>query len=190
MRKYLDLEVSLLDIDPRIWRRVLLAQTSSFEDLHEAIQGSFGWEFDHLFEFREPKGRRTIAGAGLDDPYADEEAPHVGKLKLAAFLTRKGRKCIYVYDFGDNWEHLVEFHGIVESPEKFKRRLVDGARACPLEDCGGVWGYYACCAAVGAIAPKEIGIGKEDLEDRKEWVGDEWHPDKFDLGVRKKAFDR
>jgi len=190
MRKYLDLEVSLLDIEPRIWRRFLLPESASFGDLHEAIQDGFGWEYDHLFEFRDKGGRQSIARADFDDGYDDEEVPTVGKLKLAAFFTRKGKKCRYVYDFGDSWEHAVEFRGMVELPEKFRRRLVDGARACPLEDCGGVWGYYACCAAVGAIDPKEIGIGKEDLEDRREWVGEEWQPDRFDLGTQKKQFDR
>jgi len=189
MPKYIDLEVSLGDIDPRIWRRVLLAERSTFEDLHEAIQDSFGWESDHLFEFRDAKGTRTIARADFDDSY-DEEVPTVGELRLTTFFTRKGKKCVYVYDFGDTWEHLVEFRGIVESPEKFKRRLVDGARACPLEDCGGVWGYYACCAAAGAIDPKEFGIDQEQVEFRKEWIGDEWHPDRFDLAARKKEFDR
>jgi hypothetical protein len=190
MPKYCDLEVSLLGIKPRIWRRFLIAEGASFMDLHEAIQRAFGWGDDHLFEFRELKGRRAIARGSHSDPFDDRGIPKADSLKVSPFLTRVEKKCCYVYDFGDNWEHIVEFHGMVELPEKFRRRLLDGARTCPLEDCGGVWGYYACCAAVGAIDPKEIGIGKQDLADRKEWVGDEWHPDEFDLAATKKRFDR
>ena len=53
MPKYFDFEVSLLEIEPRIWRRFRLAVVSSFETLHDAIQDSFGWQRRHLYEYRQ-----------------------------------------------------------------------------------------------------------------------------------------
>ena len=51
MSKCFDLEVSLLEIEPRIWRRFLLNGVSTFEVLHSAIQDAFGWQRQHaLFE--------------------------------------------------------------------------------------------------------------------------------------------
>ena len=44
MHTYLELEVSLLDIDPRIWRRFQLGADDRFGDLHLAIQDSFDWD--------------------------------------------------------------------------------------------------------------------------------------------------
>ena len=78
---------------------------------------------------------------------------------------------------------------MVESEEKFRRRLVGGEHSFPPEDCGGVWGYYKCLAAVGKIDPQSIDITPEDLEDAKDWVGD-WDPDGFHLEKAKKAFDK
>ena len=37
MPKYFEFEISLLDIQPRIWRRFRLTADSSFETLHNAI---------------------------------------------------------------------------------------------------------------------------------------------------------
>jgi len=52
--RYYEFEVSLQEIQPRIWRRFLLRTTSTFTHLHDAIQDCFGWQDDHLWEFRLP----------------------------------------------------------------------------------------------------------------------------------------
>lgn len=107
-------------------------------------------------------------------------------MKLASHFTRKGATCLYVYDFGDGWEHLVELKAVVESPERFKRRLVGGARAFPPEDCGGIWGYERCLAALGLL--KADDFDQTVLEETREWLGD-WDPEGFDLQATKKDFD-
>jgi hypothetical protein len=189
MAEYFDLEVSLEGIKPRIWRRFLLAGDATFGDLHEAIQDSFGWESDHLYEFRDKKGRQTIARADFEGA-GDEGSPTVDEVDLAFFFKKKGTKCQYVYDFGDNWQHAVELKGVVELPDTFGRRLLDGARACPPEDCGGIWGYEQCCeiAAMSDDDIKKVKGKAAELEERKEWLGD-WHPEEFDLAEAKKEFD-
>src|SRR5262245_28875683 len=48
----------------------------------------------------------------------------------------------YEYDFGDSWNHEVLFEGMVQSVSKVKYPLcVEGERACPPEDCGGMRAY-------------------------------------------------
>jgi hypothetical protein len=189
MPRYFDLRVSIRDIEPTIWRRFLLAGDSMFEALHEAIQDSFGWDGGHLFEFRDLRGRDTLARADFDDPDADDAVPTVGELKLGSFFTKGGTKCLYIYDFGDNWEHVVEFNGMVELPESVRRRLLDGARACPPEDCGGIGGYENCVEVV-SMSEKDIrkSDDAEEMLDRKEWIGD-WNPEAFDLRAAKDEFD-
>ena len=53
------------------------------------------------------------------------------------------KKARYIYDYGDDWEHDIKLEKILISDPKSKYPLCTGGkRACPPEDCGGVWGYY------------------------------------------------
>jgi len=188
MPKYFEMEVSLIGIEPRIWRRFLLKHTATFKDLHRAIQDACGWEDYHLYEFRDGTGRKAIAEMPYEDPFTERRAPVAGKVKLASHFTRKGAKSIYLYDFGDGWEHLVQLKQTVDLPERFTRQLLDGARAFPPEDCGGIWGYARCLAALGLLEPDDF--DEAELEEfREEWLGD-WNPEEFDPAAVKKRFDR
>ena len=48
-----DLEVSLLGVAPRIWRRLLVWRNCDFHELHDMIQKACGGSDDHLCEFQE-----------------------------------------------------------------------------------------------------------------------------------------
>ncbi len=190
MPRYLDVEVSLLGVRPKTWRRFLLSEEGTFHDLHEAIQISCGWEGHHLYEFSENDKRRTsLAGPDLPDNEAfpfEEKAPPAHTVRRGSFFKRKGQKCVYVYDFGDNWEHLVELKQFAQVEDGFSRKLLDGSRAFPLEDCGGIWGYYHCLEALGVIDSQDS--DELELEQRREWMGD-WDPEQFDLDAVRKEFD-
>jgi hypothetical protein len=47
----------------------------------------------------------------------------------------------YRYDFGDDWEHTVEFEELLPADDGAYPRCVAGAGACPPEDVGGTTGY-------------------------------------------------
>jgi len=204
MPKYFDLKISLLGIEPRIWRRFLILPDCTFENLHHAIQDACGWENSHLYEYLagggaevsspHQRGLKRIAKAVYADAFDVEEdnVPAASDVELQQYLSQQGDKCFYIYDFGDYWEHLVELKGVVELPEKFNRRLTDGARAFPPEDCGSTFGYEECCEAL-KTSPKELAKlneeEKEELEWRREWL-DDWEPERFDLEAAKKKFDR
>jgi hypothetical protein len=48
----------------------------------------------------------------------------------------------YEYDFGDRWEHeVIVENDTVNINTKYPIYCVEGERACPPEDCGGVDGY-------------------------------------------------
>jgi hypothetical protein len=56
---------------------------------------------------------------------------------------------------------------------------VGGARACPPEDCGGVWGYSDVVAAfLDEKHPRHAEIA--------EWVPVDWSPERFDLELADK----
>jgi len=47
----------------------------------------------------------------------------------------------YEYDFGDSWEHEITVQKILPAAGGATALCLDGAGACPPEDCGGIWGY-------------------------------------------------
>jgi hypothetical protein len=185
MPRYYEFEVTLTDIEPAIWRRFQLPADAAFQDLHEAIQDSAPWKNYHLFAFvRNTKEREVIATS--DDEDRPKEDPIAEDVPLSSYFRRERQKCVYLYDFGDGWRHIVELKAVIELPERFTRRLLDGARAFPPEDCGGVWGYRRCLAALGLVDAEEC--DKHDLREFRSWLG-RWKPEKFGLKAAKKRFD-
>ena len=193
MPRYFDMEVSLRGIAPRIWRRFLLRSTGTFFNLHLAIQKAGGWGDYHLFAFLKTSRKHQVIAAVRPETYHLDpdrvEGPPAGNVPLASHFKRKGGKCIYLYDFGDRWEHLVELKQSVELTEEFERRLVGGARAFPSEDCGGIGGYQYCLTALKPIDPEEDEAAKRDLIQRRHWLGN-WRPEAFDLASIKGFFDK
>lgn len=90
----------------------------------------------------------------------------------------------YEYDFGDCWDHEVT----VERRGRFTTGLkvavcVDGANACPPEDCGGTGGYQELLAALSD--PHH-----PDHVEMTRWVGRRLDPFAFDLIEANTALQR
>jgi len=138
------LKITLKDIKPPIWRRVLVPDCT-LDDLHHIIQIAMGWENYHLYSFK-------IDHAELIDPDLDE-----GKLNmddatdtmLSDVIAEAKQKFIYTYDFGDDWRHVIVVEKIGQPEPGQKLPLcLKGSRACPPEDVGGPWGYVEYLAAM------------------------------------------
>lgn len=180
MPNYLDIEVSLDHIEPRIWRRFLLRDRATFLDLHHAIQHSCGWQNSHLFAFIDDAGDVV---AGVPDGFGmSPPDPDAGKVKVRDHLVRHWA-VNYVYDFGDSWEHTITLHEVATLDERFKQRLTGGARSFPPEDCGGVPGYLDVIAFATGGSP--TWHDPDDLE----WVGD-WDPEYFDAARLARFFNQ
>lgn len=171
-----DVTVSLIGTELKIWRRFLIVRTATFADLHQAIQDACGWQNYHAWAFRDAKGRDDIAGVFEDvaDGRKVKLAPHVVGAKVTRF--------VYEYDFGDGWLHQVDVKSTDESGGV--RRLLDGARSFPPEDCGGLGGYERYVEFV------ETGADPwgEDAADVKRGLG-RWTPDGFKYATVAKKFD-
>jgi hypothetical protein len=105
--------------------------------LHAVVQIAMGWEDRHLHEWR--VGDRTFA-ADEEEDWGEETESETGV--VLAEVAPNDTVIRYDYDLGDGWEHVLE----VVSVEPYDggtppMAVLDGARACPPEDCGGPSGY-------------------------------------------------
>ena len=81
----------------------------------------------------------------------------------------------YTYDFGDDWVHKIKFEKILTREKNIDYPIcIKGKRACPPEDCGGIWGYEDLLEIINN--PKH-----EEYEEMLEWLGGEFDPEHFDV---------
>ena len=171
-------KITLRDIRPPIWRRIQVPGNYTFWDLHVAIQDAMGWYDAHLhcFEIINPRtGAKEEIGIPSEDDMAFGTIVLPGwKKKISEYFTGKNSKALYVYDFGDDWEHEVKLEKILPAEEGRKYPVCTaGKRACPPEDCGGPWGYEDMLEVLAD--PKH-----ERYAEIFEWVGGEFDPEEFD----------
>jgi len=134
------LKVSLQGSKPPIWRRILVASNMNLADFHETLQITMGWTDCHLHQFI---SARKFYGVPDDDFGMEMEIEDENLYKLSQLLKIEKDSLIYEYDFGDSWEHKVTLEKILSFDDSQTiPRCIKGKRACPPEDCGGIWGYH------------------------------------------------
>lgn len=138
------IKISIMEIEPAIWRRLKIPGNITFQQLHQIIQAAFGWLDSHLYKFQFDKTIITTP----DDDYAPGELYGEDKIELDSENTKINKffdaydNCEYDYDFGDSWYHKI----IIEKRLKDTKRnnipeCTGGARFRPPEDVGGTGGY-------------------------------------------------
>ncbi|NPV91062.1 MAG: hypothetical protein HPY50_09860 [Firmicutes bacterium] len=136
------LKVMIRGIKPPIWRQILVPRGITFNKLHKIIQTAFGWQGYHLFEFDFGDVKVCIPEPGYDpELYLGIKELNAKRTKIDSLLTER-KKCIYTYDFGDEWKHEVVLEGLIPVQEGIRYPVcTDGARQGPPEDVGGAPGY-------------------------------------------------
>jgi hypothetical protein len=163
---------------PPVWRKVAVPAQFTFLRFHEVIQAAFGWENYHLFEFSSG-GYGSDLQISMPDPMGmgERNQKEAGKVKLSQIFKEEGQNFTYIYDFGDDWVHLITLEKIVDE-KTIKADCMAGKGACPPEDCGGPWGYTELKETLAD--PKH-----PEHEEMKEWLeleeDEEWDPVAFDL---------
>jgi len=143
-------KISLKRSKPLIWRRIQVPETYSFWDLHVAIQDAMGWYDCHLHEFQmvNPKTGEK-ANIGIPDEFYDREILPEWKQNISDYVSLENSAIDYEYDFGDGWKHKIQLEKILPREQGVTYpRCLKGKRACPPEDCGGVWGYEEFLEAI------------------------------------------
>jgi hypothetical protein len=141
------LEITLTESKPRIWRRLRVLGDTSLHSLHLIIQHAMGWTNSHLYQFE--LAERRFSEPDPEDEYSDEPAEDAGRARLGDLGLNQGSEFSYVYDFGDWWEHRVLVEAIFAPlPGEAYPCCVGGARAGPPDDSGGVHGYAELVSAL------------------------------------------
>ncbi len=163
------IKVTLRDSTPPIWRRIQVKGDTKLDELHDILQIAMGWTDSHLHTFR-----REAAEYGVPDPDFPDSMEDECSVRLDRIAT-EGETIIYEYDFGDGWEHDLEIEKVIApEPGVYYPRCFAGERACPPEDCGGVWGYENMLQILNDP-------DHEEYEEIREWMGEDFDPEAFDL---------
>ncbi|MBI2323981.1 MAG: plasmid pRiA4b ORF-3 family protein [Chloroflexi bacterium] len=165
------LRVSLMGINPPIWRRVLVPQDVTLPQLHVILQIVMGWTNSHLHQFK-------VGDVVFAEPHQEHEPGPIDyrRITLNQIAPRRGSTCVYEYDFGDSWDHLIAVADElpVETVSFPVPRCLEGERACPPEDCGGAYGYADLLRALRSPRHPEH-------DGSIEWLGPDFDPERFDL---------
>jgi Plasmid pRiA4b ORF-3-like protein len=193
------LKVTITGSRPPIWRRLEVPLEFSFARLSDVILAAFGWSNSHLHEFRIGRYRHVVmadvledeegpitppdwlATAASSDPRLAELGASLGDederaLTLAQVLAGDVKRFVYTYDLGDDWEHAVAVEAVLPAEAGLGYpRCTAGRRACPPEDCGGVWGYEHLAEVLTDPA-------HEEYAELHEWCPF-FAPEEFDLAA-------
>lgn len=168
------IRIGLAHIAPEIWRRVEVPLSLHLKGLHDVIQAVFGWEDYHLFEFR--IGEKVYGVPAPGEDYC-RKILQARSMRLATLVAKGIERFDYIYDFGDNWEHVVAIEAVYEAdPTMLYPRFLDGARRGPPEDAGGPPGYEHYLAATADRR-------HPDHREMIAWRGGPYDPEKIDLAL-------
>ena len=177
MQPVYELTISLIDSRPRIWRRVLVSGNVRLKKLHHIIQAVMPWTNSHLHHFIFPDTLYSDPRFYTeDDPYWPNIQDESQALLRKVAVTH-GCVFAYLYDYGDNWRHLIYVDHIVGNSPPYPGHpiCIGGENACPPEDCGGIEMYYQ------EFLPAYLDPGHEDGPRIREWAGEDFDPEVFDL---------
>jgi Plasmid pRiA4b ORF-3-like protein len=168
------LKVTLLGTSPPIWRRLLLPADLTLAQLHDVLQAAMGWQECHMHEFS--AGGRHFGRSNPEDGFMGmPPVENERTVRLSRVLRRVGAKVVYMYDFGDSWEHgIVLEKRLCADPTTAYPVCTGGELACPPEDCGGIGGFYDLLDALRDPA-------HEQHDEMNDWVGDDYDPDAFSV---------
>jgi hypothetical protein len=167
---------------PPVWRRVTVPSYFTFGQLHSVICAVFGWSGAHLYSFS-PDGYGSSPEITSNDEWdifsdtkSDDNFDAI-KTQLSEFFDKEGQHMIYIYDFGDDWTHVITLEKIIPEVTR-EATCLAGKGACPPEDSGGPWAYQDL---------KKVLADKNhpNYQEMAEWIGldedEQWDANEFDL---------
>ena len=157
--------IEIKNSKPPIWRRCIVPAGVTFSQLSLIFDIVMGWSGYHLsrFEFYH-LGLQLEEEDELFDflPRGDFLLLVSSKTYINEYMERESW-FTYTYDFGDYWDHRVTIEKIIiDYPNNYP--IVTKYKGdCPIEDSGGIQGYYQ---SLEIMADEE----HPEYEERREWA--------------------
>lgn len=172
--KAFQLKITIKNSKPPIWRRVIIPTGITFSQLSMILNEVMGWCGYHMFEFEfYHQELRVMEGAdefvGIDSfDYLEASTTFIRE------FMEENDWFTYTYDLGDDWQHRVTIEKIIDSWEFNYPKVIKYKGDCPIEDCGGIYGYYEC---LNIINDKN----HPEYEERLEWMKLQGYPQEYDV---------
>ena len=145
-------KVILLDTNPPIWRRIQVTNNITLSRFSAILLTVMGWNGGHLHELQ-------IGGKDYGIPNEEFEGSKSiideKTVRLRDLSESDLKRFMFVYDFGDGWEHEIVLEQVLEPENDVNPICLDGARNCPPDDCGGAGGYEDFLAAIRIRLPSK-----------------------------------
>lgn len=168
IRERYQVKITIEDIVPPIWRRLIIPSGITFYKFHQIIQTAFGWQNYHLFEFEFPDVIiNTPIPEDLNKPQLNAK-----KVKIDSFMDQHN-DFLYIYDLGDHWRHRIELEQFLQPEEDVSVRCIGGERHRPPEDVGGIGGYEEFLLAISDP-------GHPEYDEMLQWAEKDTGGRKFD----------
>ena len=168
--KVLQFRLSVKDVKPEIWRKILVSSDITLARLHSILQVLMGWRDHHLYAFVIDEKRYSPRSE-----YDEIGKGNLVRTKLSSVFAKDAKPITYEYDFGDGWEIVLcnepKDGGLQQNQSA---ECIEGSRHGPAEDSGGSRGYMEKEKIYGN--PKH----KRHHEIRK-LMGPNFDPEAFDL---------
>jgi hypothetical protein len=158
------LQVMLVGTD--VWRRILVPESCTLENLHWCIQTLFDWSGQRLHGF---VIQREVYGPEPSTAELSEKNVTIKMLHEQNVL-----EFTYDYDYGSEWEiHIRYLYTFEKNPETSAIYCLAGGGAAPPEQIGGLLRFRRFVSAL------HIGEGTE-FECAQQELGKDFNPDYFD----------
>ncbi len=132
MKTYI-FKTNLLE-NKNIFREIEIAETASLYKLAEAIVGAYDFYFDHCFGFFSKitendyfnSERKYELFTDVEDKDVEPTgAESVKKTKVLNVWQKPGDKMMFLFDYGDNWQFVIELKdfGVKDAKKKYPKVL-------------------------------------------------------------------
>ena len=165
-----DVKVRLNNFKPITWRDLIIPAGITFEELHLIIQILMDLGNCHLYMFKSKSCIERIVDFDFIDDWDDIID---SKTTIIDKYFDNNKKITYIYDFGDNWEFIIEIKKKVEINSYYPKLKRFKGDYGPVEDCGGLWRLDKLI---------DLKTGKIPISEADEWEEDALeYMEKFDL---------
>lgn len=174
---------SVVDSEPLIWRRLELDSRLDLRTVHRILQAGMGWTDSHLHEFTTARyDDRLLPDSEVDE---GEVGTPERDVRLDEVLVEAGDELGYLYDFGDAWDHVLRLEEVRRGEPAHPVRVLDGARACPVEDAGGIGDWNAVVRWVDEGDADDLEV--DQLRNLVEWLPVDLDVTHFDVAETQAA---